>query len=348
MLNSSGNFTGCQPQPVNPFIPIFLSFIFFIGFVLNCISLWIFWFKVKQWNAMVVLQFNLAITDAMVTPAAPLIIIYSLTDRWSFGVFLCQFEIFILSIHVYGSMYFLAVISIFRYFSVAQNAKRKVLTTKPFIKNLCLIMWGFLICQAIPSFFVVETSEVHGVTRCLSIQQTDQTRLFYILTWVVLFVGLLIPFFITLASYSLLIRYLLRVKPMNSLSKVMLSKSVMTIFVTLMIFIICYIPNNITRVAVITIASFYRDNCSLLENVENVFNITAAIMATNCLMDPILYCFASDKFRTAFISWCTLCCPSPQRQHQENSEDCGFGGQAETPKDMQQHPAPILTMDSSP
>ncbi|XP_068104077.1 lysophosphatidic acid receptor 6-like [Hyperolius riggenbachi] len=346
MLNSSGNFTGCQPQPINPFIPIFLSFIFFIGFVLNCISLWIFWFKVKQWNAMVVLQFNLAITDAMVTPAAPLVVIYGLMDRWTFGVFLCQFKAFALSIHAYGSMYFLALISIFRYLSIARNDKRKVLTTKPFIKKLCLIMWGVMMCQAVPSFFVVETSEVRGVTKCLSIQQTDQTDFFYALLWFTQFFGLLIPFFITLASYSLLIKYLRRVKPMNSLSKVMLSKSVMTIFVTLIIFIICYIPSYVTRFAVIVITSFHRDNCSLLENVENVFNITLTIVATNSLMDPILYCFASDKFRATFTSCCTFYCPFLQRQqHQENMEVSDCGGQTEEPKNI--HQTVLLTMDSS-
>ncbi|XP_068104743.1 P2Y purinoceptor 1-like [Hyperolius riggenbachi] len=224
MLNSSMNSTGCQPQHINPFIPIFLTFIFFIGFTLNCISVWIFWFKVKQWNSTVVLQFNLAVSDAIITPAVPLIVAYSLTDHWTFGLFLCQFKVFLLSTHMYGSIYFLTVISIHRYFTVAHNVRRKTLTTKPFITKLCLIIWGCLLCQGIPFFFVLKISDVHGVTKCLSIHQSEQAVLFFVWNWIILFSGLLIPFSITLVCYSLLIRYIRKVNPMNTLSKVMVSR----------------------------------------------------------------------------------------------------------------------------
>ncbi|KAM3910540.1 P2Y purinoceptor 4-like [Leptodactylus fuscus] len=305
MVNSSTNFTGCQPQEINPFIPIFLSFIFFIGFVLNCISLWIFWFRVKQWNSTVILQFNLALADAIITPAAPLIIIYSLTDHWTFGTFLCQFKVFLLSTHMYGSIYFLTIISIHRYFSVARNVKRVALTTKPFITKLCLIVWGCLLVQGIPFFFVLQTSKVHGVTKCLSFHQTEQAVLFFVWNWVILFSGLLIPFTITLVCYSLLSRYILKVNPMNTLTNVMVSKSVQTIFVSLIIFIICYIPVHITRTMGVTIILFFPSMCTLLENVEVAYYITWMLSGTNCCMDPILYCYASDRFKHTFTSWCS-------------------------------------------
>ncbi|XP_068105936.1 lysophosphatidic acid receptor 6-like [Hyperolius riggenbachi] len=345
MLNSSGNFTGCQPQPINPFIPIFLSFIFFTGFVLNCISLWIFWFKVKQWNAMVVLQFNLAISDAVVTPAVPLLITYGLTDQWSFGVFLCQFKVFILSIHVYGSIYFLTLISIHRYFSVTRNVKRKALTRKPCIKKLCLIIWSLLMCQGIPSFFFLKTSEIRGVTKCFNIHETEKTNVMFVWTWVSIMFGLLIPLSVMLACYSLLIRHLIRVKPMNTLSKIMLSKSVLTIFVSLIIFIICYIPSNIARVVAVTIAWISLGYCSLLENAEDAFNISATIVGINCSMDPILYCFASDKYRATFTSLCTFWSHSLQRQHQENNKVSDCMGQTKESKNIQCNV--LITMDSS-
>ncbi|KAM3912078.1 P2Y purinoceptor 4-like [Leptodactylus fuscus] len=300
MLNTSRNFSGCQPQPSSIFIPIFLSVIYIIGFVLNCISLWIFWFRVKQWNSTVILQFNLALADAIITPAAPLIIIYSLTDHWTFGTFLCQFKVFLLSTHMYGSIYFLTIISIHRYFTIAHNNKGTSLTKKTFITKLCLIVWGCLLIQGIPFFFILHTSEVHGVTKCLSIHQDDQAVLFFVWNWVILFSGLLIPFTITLVCYSLLSRYILKVNPMNTLSKVMLSKSVQTIFVSLIIFIICYIPVHITRTMGVTIILFSPSMCTLLEKVEVAYYITWMLSGTNCCMDPIIYCFASERFNCTF------------------------------------------------
>ncbi|XP_018422759.1 PREDICTED: P2Y purinoceptor 4-like [Nanorana parkeri] len=317
MSNYTGNTAGCQPQPINDFIAIFLSFIYFIGFVLNCISLWIFWFKVKPWNSMVVLQFNLAISDAIITPAAPLIVMYYLTDNWTYGLFLCRFKVFLLSTNMYGSIYFLTIISIHRYFTIAHNLKRLVLGRKPFITKLCLFIWGCLLCQGIPFFFVLKTTKVQNITKCLSFHKNDEPHLFFAWNWVILFTGLLIPFSITLVCYSLLIKYMRKVSPMNTLSTVMVSKSVRTITISLIIFIICYIPIHITRTLGVTIMLFFPDFCSLLRSVEAAHYFTWMLSGTNCCLDPLLYCFASRRFKCTLTSWCT----SLKRQNQNITEE---------------------------
>ncbi|XP_073414159.1 P2Y purinoceptor 4-like [Dendrobates tinctorius] len=322
MLNISGNVTTCQPQSIRIFIPISLSFIFFIGFVLNCISLWIFWFREKEWNSTVILQFNLAISDTIITPAAPLIIIYSLTDRWTFGTFLCQLKVFLLSTHMYGSIYFLMLISIHRYYMVAHKVKGIFLTKKTLITRFCVIVWVCLLLQGIPFFFVLQTSEVHGVTKCLSIHQSDQAVLFFIWNWVILFLGLLVPFTITLVCYSLLSRYILKVNPMNTLTNVMVSKSVQTICASLIIFIICYIPVHITRTMGVTIILFFPSMCSLLEKVEVAYYITWMLSGTNCCMDPIIYCFASDRFNNTFTRRFSL--QQSQRRGSRDKMDVSF------------------------
>ncbi|XP_053328320.1 P2Y purinoceptor 4-like [Spea bombifrons] len=303
MLNASANASSCQPQKINIFIPIFLSLVFFIGFLLNCISLWIFWFRISQWNSSMILQFNLAISDAIITPAAPLIVIYSLTDDWTFGTFLCQLKVFLLSTHMYGSIYFLTLIGLHRYFTIVHGSRGTVLTKKPFITKLCLIVWGCLCFQGIPFFFIMRTSDIHGATKCLSFHQTDLAVLFFIWNWVIIFSGLLVPFAITIVCYSLLSRYILKVNPMNCVSQVMLTKSLRTIGVSLAIFIICYVPVHVTRTLGVTIKLFFPALCSLLESVEVAYYITWMLSGTNCCMDPILYCFASEKFRKTFTSW---------------------------------------------
>ncbi|XP_068104078.1 P2Y purinoceptor 4-like [Hyperolius riggenbachi] len=306
MLNSSGNFSSCQPQSFNTAIAISLSIILFIGFVLNCISLWIFWFKVKQWNSMVVLQFSLAISDALLTPVVPLLITYYLTDHWIFGLFFCQLTVFLLSTHMYGSIYFLTLISIHRYFTIAHSVKRKTLTRKPFITKLCLVVWGCLLCQGLPFFFALKTSKVHGVAKCLSFHQGDLGILYFVWNWVIFFSGFLIPFSITLVCYSLLIRYILKANPMNSLSKVMLSRSVLTIFVSLIIFIVCYVPSHVFRTMAVTALLLSPNKCSVLESAEVGYNFSRLLVGINCCLDPILYCFASKRFQRSFTSCCTL------------------------------------------
>ncbi|XP_069798928.1 P2Y purinoceptor 4-like [Dendropsophus ebraccatus] len=305
-MNISANFTRCQPQTINPIIPIFLSFLYSIGFVLNCISLWIFWFRVKQWNSTVILQFNLAIADAIITPAAPLIIISSFTDHWTFGTFFCQFKLFLLCTHVYGSIYFLTLISVHRYFSVVYS-NRKAFTKKPFITKLCIVVWCCLFLQGFPIFFLLKTSEMNGVTKCLSLYQKNVAIPSFVWNWVVLFSGVLIPFTITLVCYSLLSRYILKVNPMNTITNVMVNKSVQTIFVSLIIFIICFIPIHIAKNMAVTIILYFPSRCTLLKNVEVAFYFVSILFGTNCCIDPILYCYATEKFRQTLTNWCS--CP---------------------------------------
>ncbi|XP_069465985.1 lysophosphatidic acid receptor 6-like [Ambystoma mexicanum] len=317
-MNTSGNITECQPQKIHLFIPIFLSFIFFIGFILNCISVWIFWFRIKQWNSTMILQFNLAIADAIITPAAPLIIVYSLTDDWTFGTFLCQLKVFLLSAHMYGSIYFLTLISLHRYFTVAHNVKRTVLTRNSFIKKVALVVWGCLLFQGIPFFFILKTTEIQDTTKCLSFHQTEMAVLYFVWNWVIILSGLFIPFGITIICYTLLGRFILKINPMNTVSKVMKSKSIQTISVSLIIFIICYVPVHITRTMGVTIKLFFPTDCELLERVEVVYYITWMLSGTNCCLDPILYCFASDKFYSLFKdSFC--CLPCVRRRHSDGT-----------------------------
>ncbi|XP_075042198.1 P2Y purinoceptor 4-like [Mixophyes fleayi] len=338
MQNTSENFIGCKPQPINVFISIGLSLIFLVGFALNCISLWIFWFRVKQWDSTVVLQFNLAISDAIITPAAPAIIIYFVADHWTFGTFLCQFKVFLLSTHMYGSIIFLTLISIHRYFTVAHNVKRTALTNKSFITKLCFVIWGCLCLHGIPFFLLLKTSEVHGVTKCFSIHQNENALSYFVLNSVLLLFGLLVPFSVTLVCYSLLSRYILKVNPMNTLSKVMVSKAVQTIFFSLIIFIVCYIPIHITRTMGVAIIQFFPTSCSLLERLEVAYYITWLLAETNCCLDPILYCFASERFKYTFTSWCSFL--HSRNKDRGITKDNDQGNPEQTSEDPHQGPPP--------
>ncbi|XP_069465983.1 P2Y purinoceptor 2-like [Ambystoma mexicanum] len=311
MLNATDNNLGCQPQKQHIFIPYFLGVSFLFGFILNSLSLWIFWFRMKRWKTATILQFNLAMSDAIVTPGAALILVYSATDDWTFGTLLCQLTVFLLSTNMYGSIYFLALISVHRYYTIIHNAKRTVVTNSSFVKKVCMAVWGCLVIQGIPFFFLLKTSVIRGATKCLNIHQTEMALLFFVWNWVILFSGLLVPFVITVVCYALLIRFILKMNPVNTVSKAMKSKSIQSIGVSLVIFIICYVPVHITRTVAVTIKMFFPTYCRLLETVEIIYYITWTFTGTNCCLDPILYCFASERFNYIFREYfhCFSCVP---------------------------------------
>eukprot|EP00079_Xenopus_tropicalis_P032298 XP_017946069.1 PREDICTED: P2Y purinoceptor 4-like [Xenopus tropicalis] len=302
-MKPPGNATLCRPYTLHTFIPVFLSFIFSVGFLLNCLSLWVFWFRIKPWNPSIILQFNLAISDAVISPAAPMLLIYSFSDHWSFGTFACQYSVFSLSTNMYGGVYFLTLIAIHRYCTIVHSGKWNVLAKNSFITKLCLGLWAFLFLQGLPFFFVLRTSVIDGATKCLSIHQTEQVLLFFIWNWAITILGLLVPFLLTVLCYSLLSQHILRANPMNPQSQTMISRSLVTIGVSLTIFIICYIPVHITRTAGVTIKLFSPESCSLLVKTEAVYYFSWMLSVANCCIDPVLYCFASNRFRKVFMTW---------------------------------------------
>ncbi|XP_028664998.1 lysophosphatidic acid receptor 6-like [Erpetoichthys calabaricus] len=295
--------TQCQPQKLNVVLPSLLAIFFIVGFILNCLSLWIFWFQIKKWNSGMVLQFNLAVADAIITPAAPFIVLYSLSDDWVYGQFLCQMKVYLLSVHMYGSISFLTVISIHRYMTVVHGTKNPRFADVDFVKKLCLFVWVFLILQGLPFFGILKTSYINNSTKCLSIHQNGMAELYFVYNVTVLIVGLMVPFCVCFICYSLLSSFISKINTCNVKGEVMKAKSTQMIAVSLFIFTICYIPIHITRTMGVTVKLFFPSHCTLLEKTEIAYYITYTLSGANCCLDPILYCFASKKFKTSFNSY---------------------------------------------
>ncbi|OCT66884.1 hypothetical protein XELAEV_18038166mg [Xenopus laevis] len=254
---------------------------------MNCISLWIFWFQTKQWNPSIILQFNLAISNAILSSVAPLFIMYTLTDHWSFGNTLCKVTVS-LSTHMYGGIYLLNLIALHRYFTIVHHQKRHVWGRKPFISKLCL------------------TSE--------------NAVLYFVWNWLIMIVGLMIPFLVTIVCYNLLCQYFPNANTIKPLTKAMVSKSILTIGVSLSIFIFCYIPVHLTRTVLVTVKLFALESCPLLERMEQAYGFTWLLSTTNCCMDPFLYCFASKRFRRIISKWLySLPCAKKDQPFKEGS-----------------------------
>ncbi|XP_006029762.1 P2Y purinoceptor 2-like [Alligator sinensis] len=258
------NITKCQPQQVNIVIPILLSILFLGGLVLNGLSLWIFWFQIRQWNSGMILQFNLALVDSLIIPLAPLMVTYfSRGSHWPFGQFLCQLKVFALSSHLYGSIYFLMLISIHRYFAVVRLNTRSLWKTKPFLKKLCFFFWFILIIQGLPFFFVLKTSVLQGSVRCLNIHQTELSYLYFYYNMIMVVVAFLLPFGISLTCYGLLGGTIAKMSSASLRGKVIKTKSLQMITVSLTIFVICFVPLHICRTMGV-IVKFYDMSCELL------------------------------------------------------------------------------------
>uniref|UniRef100_A0A8C3KIR4 G-protein coupled receptors family 1 profile domain-containing protein n=1 Tax=Calidris pygmaea TaxID=425635 RepID=A0A8C3KIR4_9CHAR len=148
LMNTSSD---CKPQGLHPSIPALGTLLLLGCIVLNGMSFWVFYFRIKQWDSGMILQVSLVLGDILIIPVAPLRISYlSLSNQWPFGQFLCQFEVFLHGVHVYSSIYFLTLICIHRYFVVVRYKK---LSSVYYFYNMVLVVLSFLLPFAIALTF---------------------------------------------------------------------------------------------------------------------------------------------------------------------------------------------------
>ncbi|XP_072421641.1 P2Y purinoceptor 4-like [Chiloscyllium punctatum] len=301
--NTSISNLDCKPQELVIFIPILLSVIFLIGCVLSVLSIYTFWFRFKKWKTGMIIQFNLALSDMTILPAAPLMISsFSMANHWPFGQFLCQFKVFLLFIHMYGSIYFLTLVSVHRYITVVRLTKHNIFKNQRFVKSACIGIWIFLFISALPFFFVLKTSEGYNITQCLRIHQTEMSTVYFTWSMVILFPGFIIPFGISVTCYILLGSYIVKMDTTLASGKAMKVKSMGMIAVSLVTFVVCCLPVQVSRLVAVTVKQFHPENCRLLYKIEDIYYTSIVLANVNCCLDPLLYWFSSRKFQEAFKS----------------------------------------------
>ncbi|XP_008120171.2 P2Y purinoceptor 2 [Anolis carolinensis] len=296
------NSTECPSQELHSAIPAFLGIFSVGGLVFNAFSLWIFWFTLKRWNSSTMLQFNLALVDTMILPVTPLMVTYfSMGNDWPFGEFLCQFEAFTLSTHLYGSIYFLMLISIHRYQVIVHYKAKTFWRSKSSLKKLIMAFWAILLLQGLPIFFFLKTSVIDGKVKCLSIHQSELSYVFLLYGLVLGTFSFFLPFGISLVSYMMLGSYIGKISPVSLQGRVMKTKSVQMIVVTFLIFAICFMPLHVFRTAG-TVVKYYSHSCRLLHDIEVAYYISLVFTTVNCCLDPFIYNFANERFNKSFSS----------------------------------------------
>ncbi|XP_019907949.1 P2Y purinoceptor 2 [Esox lucius] len=286
---------GVYPQHVS--IIVFLLLVFPAGFFLNIFSVWVFCCRVPHWSSCTVLQFHLAVSDAIVTPVAPLMAAYFLMgSHWVFGSFMCKLKIALLVVHFYGSILFLTLISIHRYVSVVQFKKVSLLKRKAFVHKLCAGVWLVLLTVGFMCFCFLNTSQVGTFTQCLSIHQEGYIETYFVMNFILLVPGFLLPFSVSVACYILLAKSMSRININTSKGRSIKLKSFKMVATCLVIFGVCFVPLNIIRTIVVVLKKFFPGQCDLLLRMETAYYVSWILAGANCCLDPLIYCFGSHKF----------------------------------------------------
>ncbi|XP_051965584.1 cysteinyl leukotriene receptor 2-like [Xyrauchen texanus] len=284
--------------------PAVYLFIFTFGLIGNLISLFFFfglWKRKMAFSPVNIIMLNLLASDLMLVCSLPFRATYYLMDsHWTFGDVTCRIMSYILYINMYGSIYFLMVLSVVRFVAIVkpfvyihwQSSRRAWI--------ICIIVWLIVSLASIPLLRARNNQDTFGRTKCLELD-SSMLKTIIVLNRGVLFLGFVMPFAVISVCYIFAAFYLLKKARQNQRSPFNHKKSCSLVISVLQIFLTCFMPYHVARTLFLEAEmdltnTSYGGSCHYIQRLRQAAVITHCLASGNSCLDPILFFFVGENF----------------------------------------------------
>ncbi|XP_054618733.1 12-(S)-hydroxy-5,8,10,14-eicosatetraenoic acid receptor-like [Dunckerocampus dactyliophorus] len=274
--------------------------IFILALPLNVSVLHLFIFKLKFWksNTNNVFLFNLVLADILLLFCLPIKAHNFIQgERRSGNDAVCKAMLFMLFLNRGASIAFLTVTSIDRYFNVVHPGRKNLLKALKKSPHISIFIWVLLLPLTIPT--MLKNFE------CCNSHKSDDNKEDTLIKDVVdslreavFFTQIIIPFVI-LVYCTVHIVNRLRKKTVGDKTK--LRRAVFLVTSVMVVFSLCFLPCTISRV-VLLVARVQEWRESAQDKAAVAFDGLMVLSYVDCLLDPLVYCFCSTKFKALYVS----------------------------------------------
>uniref|UniRef100_A0A3P8PZQ0 Platelet-activating factor receptor n=1 Tax=Astatotilapia calliptera TaxID=8154 RepID=A0A3P8PZQ0_ASTCA len=286
--------------PVSYIVFFILGFIsnLYVLFVLRCIH------QAKAMGEIHIYMTNLTIADLLFVCALPFWIDYYIREGdWVYGDIMCRVTGTFFFINTYGTILFLSAISINRYWAVtrpldAASSNRRI---RGII--VCICIWVFVLTISVP-FLVSPGINVHrknntDICRCFEGYQggtNDKKKKVAVTHFLI--IGLFFVVFLLIVICNLTVTSIF--KWPTGVKR----RALQMLLAVVGVFVLCFLPHHIVQgpwaLAVLEIEDGF-GHVKYSETTRQLLNdahqITLVLMGLNCILDPVVYYFATGKFR---------------------------------------------------
>ncbi|XP_063309524.1 hydroxycarboxylic acid receptor 2-like [Pelobates fuscus] len=294
-------------------LPPVLITVLTLGFTFNGIALWVFSCHMKTWTSSTVYLVNLAVADSLLLICLPFRTDYYIRGKnWIFGDIPCSLVLFMLAMNRAGSIFFLTLVALDRYFRVVYPHHRINAIS---IKTATCIVYAVWFGTISLTVFILTNSHQTSMngsnnTYCDSFTvyptSINYHDLFFIL-------GFFLPLLLILyCSYMVV----WRLKKRNLDRHAKIKRAVQCIVLVGIVFTVCFLPSVSTRITVLLLmTSPQGSNCSIYQSVDKAFYITITFTYMNSVCNPLVYYFSSPAFKAFYLK--IMRCP----QHSESESE---------------------------
>ncbi|XP_034381210.1 platelet-activating factor receptor isoform X2 [Cyclopterus lumpus] len=311
--------------------PVAYSIIFIVGlfanlyvlFVLRCLR------AAKVMGEIRIYMVNLTIADLLFVSALPFwISYYNQHGNWAYSDFMCRLTGSLFFINTYCSIFFLGAISINRYWAITRPLDAATSDHRLRGIIVSVVIWVLTIAMAIPSLVSPGTNTTEdNVTLCFEgyqNQSNTEKEKVAIIHFAIIVVFFLVFFLVVVCNF-LIARALLNQSPSQSgvqSATVIARKShranssstkrpigvkrraLPMLFAVVGVFVLCFLPHHVIQgfwtLAVLQITQGWGHvewDQKTLQALNDAHQITLLFMGLNCILDPVVYYFATQKFR---------------------------------------------------
>uniref|UniRef100_F7EJ84 Hydroxycarboxylic acid receptor 1 n=1 Tax=Monodelphis domestica TaxID=13616 RepID=F7EJ84_MONDO len=290
------NGTCCliQGDTIAQVMPPLLVLAFVLGALGNGLALCGFCFHMKSWKPSTIYLFNLAVADFLLMVCLPFRTDYYRKNRkWGFGDAPCRLVLFMLATNRAGSIVFLTVVAIDRYFKVVHPHHTLNAISNRTAAGLACALWVLVIAGTL--YLLTETHlcvQGHTVS-CESFIMESANGWHDIMFQLEFFLPLAIISFCTFN----IIGSLRQRQQLTRQRRV--KKATRFIVAVAAVFVTCYLPSVSARLYFLwTIPSSACDG-----SVHVALHVTLSFTYMNSMLDPLVYYFSSPSFPKVYTKF---------------------------------------------
>lgn len=297
-------------------LPVVYGIIFVLGLLANIYVLFVLR-RLREAKAMGEIRIymtNLTIADLLFVCALPFWIdYYGRHGNWIYTDFMCRVTGSLFFINTYCSILFLGAISVNRYWAVTRPLDAASSDHRRRGIIVCVVIWVLTMSMAIPFLASPGTNTDKNMTRCFEgyHNQTDTEKKKVAATHFAIIGMFFIVFFLVVVCNFLIARALLsqsapqtQFTSLTSKPRGVKRRALQMLWAVVGVFVLCFLPHHVIQglwtLAVLQIEQGWGHvtwDQKTRQALNDAHQITLLLMGLNCILDPIVYCFATRKFR---------------------------------------------------
>ncbi|XP_007936440.2 hydroxycarboxylic acid receptor 1 [Orycteropus afer afer] len=297
-----------ERDPISQVMPPLLILVFVLGALGNGIALCGFCFHMKTWRPSTIYLFNLAVADFLLIICLPLRTDYYRRHRhWAFEDIPCRVVLFMLAMNRAGSIVFLTVVAMDRYFKVVHPHHMVNTISNRTAVGLVCVLWTMVILGTLYLLTENHLCVQEKAIACESFIMESANGWHDIMFQLEFFLPLGIILF---CSFKII----WSLKQRQQLARqTRMKRATRFIVVVAAVFITCYLPSVLARLYFLwTVPSSACD-----PSVHVALHVTLSFTYMNSMLDPLVYYFSSPSFPKFYTklklrSWRPRC-PGPSK-----------------------------------